>query len=96
MLQEKTHKTWAEMMKEDAEKEGMAKGMEKGLEKGLERGMERGMEKGHAQMLAAQLQAKFGTLDDPVRSRLEGADTEQLLRWGTRLLTAQRMEDVFE
>lgn len=79
MLQEKTHKTWEEMMKEDAEKEGMAKGMEKG----------------HAQMLAAQLQAKFGTLDDPVRSRLEGADTEQLLRWGTRLLTAERMEDVF-
>lgn len=72
MLQQRAHKTWAEMMQEDAAKAA------------------------HARMLETQLEAKFGALDDSVRSRLHEANSEQLLRWGTRLLTAKSLAEVFE
>lgn len=68
MLQQRTHKTWADFAYEE----------------------------GHVHMLETQLEAKFGALDDSVRSRLHEANPEQLLRWGTRLLTAESLAEVFD
>ncbi len=79
MLRERTHKTWAEMAKEDAEKEGLRKGRLQG----------------RIEILEEQLKTKFGTLDDSVRSRLHEADSGDLLRWGTRFVTAESLDDVF-
>jgi hypothetical protein len=43
-----------------------------------------------------QLERKFGPLDADVRSRIERADSEQLLEWAERVLTAERLEDVLQ
>jgi hypothetical protein len=42
------------------------------------------------------LEHKFGVLDAAVRDRIAHADSEQLLTWGERVLTAQRLEEVLQ
>ncbi len=51
--------------------------------------------KRHAQVLEAQLEAKFGALDDSVRSRLYEASSGDLLLWATRLLEAESLDEIF-
>ena len=43
-----------------------------------------------------QLTLKFGPVPESVRSRVESADAETLLRWSERVLSADRVEDVVE
>jgi hypothetical protein len=50
---------------------------------------------GEAEFLTQQLEHKFGPLDAAVRNRIAQADSERLLDWGMRVLTAERLEDVF-
>lgn len=64
-------------------------------EKGEKAGLKKGRKNGHIELLEKQLKAKFGPLDDSVRSRLHGATSRQLLTWGTRLVTAEALEEVF-
>ena len=47
-------------------------------------------------MLLRQLTRKFGAIDESIRARVLGADAEQLLVWGERVLSAETLEDVFE
>jgi len=51
---------------------------------------------GEAKFLTRLLERKFGPLDAEVRSRIAQADSERLLEWGERVLTAERLEDVFQ
>ncbi len=51
--------------------------------------------KGEATILLMQLEARFGTVPAWVHEKCEGADEEQLLAWGVRLLTAESLEAVF-
>ena len=47
-------------------------------------------------MLQKLAEQKFGRLDDSVLSRITSTEDEELLlAWGTRLLTAERVEDIF-
>jgi hypothetical protein len=57
---------------------------------------EEGRQECGAEFLTRQLERKFGPLDAAVRSRIEQADSEQLLEWAERVLTAERLEDVFQ
>jgi len=66
------------------------------LEKGIEKGIEKGRQEGEAALLLRQLERKFGRLDLQTSERVQGADAERLLDWGERVLTAERLEDVFE
>lgn len=75
MLQERAHRTWAEMLED--------------------KGEERGIRKGRLEILEEQLETKFGPLQDSVRARLQEADSEDLLRWSTRLLSADDLREVF-
>ncbi|MFV1995842.1 MAG: DUF4351 domain-containing protein, partial [Verrucomicrobiales bacterium] len=68
---------------------------EEGLEEGLEKGREEGRKEGKSQLLARQLERKFGPLDEEIRRRIEEAGADQLLEWGERILTAERLEEVF-
>lgn len=79
MLQEKTHRTWEEMQRDKWEKVGRREGR-------LE---------GRIEILAEQLEAKFGPLDGRVLARLHGASSEELLRWSTRLLDTDDLNQVF-
>ncbi len=62
-----------------------------------EKALEKGVLVGEALMLTRLLQFKFGPhLDDTIRKSISEADSETLLRWGDRVLTAESLEDVFE
>ena len=56
---------------------------------------EEGRQEGEANLLLRQLEQKFGRIDSNTRTRVQSADAERLLDWGLRVLTAERLEDVF-
>jgi len=59
-------------------------------------GRAEGREEGRVELLLAQLRTKFGeAVEAHVRARLDAADTATLERWGTRLLSADRLDEVF-
>ena len=58
-------------------------------------GRQEGRREGERHLLVQQLEHRFGTLDDSTRSRIERASDERLITWGKRLLSAERLEDVF-
>jgi hypothetical protein len=92
---EKRVEEWNRILREEGRQEGLQEGLEKGLQKGLEKGLQKGLQKGEANLLLSLLQQKFGRLDSQTRRRIRSADAEKLLDWGLRVLTAERLEDVF-
>jgi predicted transposase YdaD len=58
-------------------------------------GMQEGMQKGEAQLLLRQLRLKLGPLSPEVENRILAADSNHLVKWSERILTAERLEDVF-
>ncbi len=84
-----------EMGLEEGRQEGLREGRQEGIREGRREGLEEGRQKGEARMLLRQLAARFGELPPQARARVEGADSEQLLAWGERLVRARRLEDVF-
>ena len=72
----------------------MTRFAERFMEKGREEGREEGIGQGEARVLLRQLTLKFGSVPDAVRSRVESADAETLLRWSEQVLSADRVEDV--
>ncbi len=64
-------------------------------EEGIREGIEKGIEKGEATVLMRQLTARFGELDEAHRSRIEQASADELLVWAERILTADKISDVF-
>lgn len=64
-------------------------------EEGRLAGLKEGRQKGEAELLLRQLTLKFGTLDIQTYERVRSADADNLLTWGERVLTAERLEDVF-
>lgn len=55
----------------------------------------RGRREGEAALLLRQLERRFGPLVDRYRERLDSADSERLLDWGERILTARSLDEVF-
>jgi len=64
-------------------------------EKGLRRGREEGKEEGRRESLLHLLEVKFGDLDDRTRAQVAAADPQHLMEWIERVLTAERLADVF-
>jgi hypothetical protein len=63
--------------------------------RGREEGMQVGEKKGEFKVLQLQLENRFGEIPQHYRKRLEQADSDTLLRWSERILTAQNIEEVF-
>ena len=84
---EKRVEEWNRILREEGRQEGRQEGLQEGLQKGLQ--------KGEANLLLGLLERKFGRLHLKTRKRVQSADTERLLDWGMRVLTAERLEDVF-
>jgi predicted transposase YdaD len=61
-----------------------------------EEGWKAGEKKGEAKLLLRLLERKFGPLDPRTRARIRRAGPDRLLEWGDRMLTAERLEQVFE
>ncbi len=86
MLAEKAP-TWTEMWKQE--------GRQEGRQQGRQEGRKEGRQEGESKMLLRLLKRHFGDLDALTRQRVESADADRLLEWGDRILTAERLEDVF-
>jgi predicted transposase/invertase (TIGR01784 family) len=68
---------------------------EKSLQEGRQEGRQEGYQEGEARMLLRQLRLKFGRLDSTLEEQVRSADADRLLEFGDRILTAERLEDVF-
>jgi flagellar biosynthesis/type III secretory pathway protein FliH len=62
---------------------------------GIRKGRREGRREGEAALLVRLLELKFGPLRTEDQARIEGADSERLLAWGERVLTALSLEEVF-
>jgi hypothetical protein len=70
-------------------------GIQKGLEQGRQEGRQVGRKEGEAAILLRLIALKFGPPSEHVHERIEAADADTLLDWSTRILTAERVDDIF-
>jgi predicted transposase/invertase (TIGR01784 family) len=67
---------------------------QEGLQQGIQQGMQQGMQQGEARILLRLLARRFGELPEDKRRQIESADTETLLEWSERVLTANSLDEV--
>ena len=72
-----------------------AEGEAKGEVRGEAKGEARGEATGRIKLLLRMLQARFGTLPAEVTERIRSASTDDLDRWGVRLMDASALDEVF-
>ncbi|HSG39161.1 MAG TPA: DUF4351 domain-containing protein [Thermoanaerobaculia bacterium] len=87
VMLEKRVEEWSRAIRIEALKEGE--------QKGLQKGRQEGRQEGEANLLLRQLERKFGRLPAQTRKLVRSAEPQRLLAWGDRILTAERLEDVF-
>jgi len=63
-------------------------------EEGEQIGERRGIQLGEAHMLLLLLEEKFGPVSDEVRTQVQNADPDSLLRWFRQTLKADNMDEV--
>ena len=95
VMLEKRVEEWNRELREEGRLLGLKEGRKKGIQEGIQKGIQEGRQEGEAALLLRQLEHKFGRVDPKTRKRVRSADTERLLDWGQRVLTAERLEDVF-
>jgi len=59
-------------------------------------GIKEGIEKGEAEVLSRQLERKFGEIPAAARQQINAASSAQLLTWAARILSAEKIEDMFQ
>ena len=57
--------------------------------------MQHGMQQGESTMLFRLMERKFGQISEEVKQKIEAADSDTLLEWGEKILSASTIEDVF-
>jgi len=65
-------------------------------EEGREEGRQEGRREEGALMVLRLLRLKFGPPAPEVEDRVRSTDADRLLEWGERVLTAERLQDVFQ
>jgi hypothetical protein len=60
-----------------------------------EEGRQEGRQEGEALVVLRLLRLKFGPLAPEVEEQVRSADAARLLSWSERVLTAERLQDVF-
>ena len=60
-----------------------------------EEGRQEGRQEGEARVLLRLLRLKFGSMAPEVEERVHSTDADRLLEWSERVLTADRLQDVF-
>jgi predicted transposase/invertase (TIGR01784 family) len=58
-------------------------------------GRKEGLKEGRRDLLLRQLEVKFGPVDERTREKVLAATPQRLLKWGERLVIAERLADVF-
>ena len=67
---------------------------EEGRQEGREEAFQEGLQEGEALMVLRLLHVKFGPLDPEIEDRVRSADSERLLEWAGRILTAGSLQEV--
>jgi hypothetical protein len=62
---------------------------------GKKEGLKEGRREGEVRLLVRMLELKFGPLSPRDRKRIDAADSDRLLEWGERILTARSLDEVF-
>jgi hypothetical protein len=78
------------------EAELMSTFAERFRQEGRQEGHQEGMQQGEVQILLRQLSRKFGELPPDIRRKVESADSERLLQWSERVLTAHSLDEVLQ
>ena len=65
------------------------------LEEGKKEGLKEGRREGEVRLLVRMLELKFGPLSPRDRERIDATDSDRLLEWGERILTARSLDEVF-
>ena len=73
----------------------LAERMDRWYRQAEEKGLQEGLQKGEARMLLRLLLLKFGPLAPEVEERVLSTDKDRLEEWSERVLTAERLQDVF-
>jgi hypothetical protein len=60
-----------------------------------QKGFDKGLEQGQRALLLRQFERRFGTLPGNVIERIEKASSDDIDRWGTRILDADSLDDIF-
>ncbi len=71
-------------------------GLEEGIQQGRQQGRQEGRQEGEVDILLRLMKLKFGKLDAAIVSRVEKASEKQLLVWSERILSAEKLEDIFK
>ena len=79
----------------DFAREHFGKGRLEGRVEGRVEGRIEGRVEGQAAMLRRQLTLRFGPLPERLEQRLVSADSDTLLRWAERLVSATTVDEVF-
>ena len=70
--------------------------LEEGRVEGRVEGLAKGTLLGEKQMLLTLLEQRFGTVPTSYQKRLKQADSDTLLEWGRRLLSAPSLKEIFK
>ncbi len=60
-----------------------------------EKGEAEGRRKGEAELLLRQLNLLYGPLASDIEERIHGAEADQLLKWGERLVKSSSLDEIF-
>jgi len=69
--------------------------LEEGKREGRKEGRQEGRREGEIRLLVRMLELKFGPLSSCDRERIDATDSDRLLEWGDRILTARSLGEVF-
>ncbi len=61
----------------------------------IEQGMKKGRQQAGYKILSTQLTHRFGTLPQWVTEKINNADLDTLEKWSLRLLSAEKLDEVF-
>jgi hypothetical protein len=80
--------------KKAGKKEGMAIGLEKGITQGKKEGQQQG-KKLAERLFILLLESRFGAVPEPLAQKIATAPLEQIEQWTRQVVTANRLDDLF-
>lgn len=60
-----------------------------------EKSLQEGRQEGEARIVLQLLRLKFGALAPEIEEQVRSADSDRLLGWSERILTAECLQDIF-
>jgi predicted transposase/invertase (TIGR01784 family) len=76
--------------------ESKKEALKEGRKEGIKEGLKEGMKQGGAMMLKAMLASRFGPVPGWASAKIDAATADELAQWGTHLLDASSMEEIFK